>query len=109
MMFGPAVQARLIRVANGADLLGASMNHAASNMANSLGAWLGEQPFAPSYWAYTFGIAAATVSGLKLALAGVAVAQTLSIPVFIGANLFIGYLALRTAHLFLTRKLLPLK
>ena len=74
-----------------------------------LGAWLGEQPFAPSYWAYTFGIAAATVSGLKLALAGVAVAQTLSIPVFIGANLFIGYLALRTAHLFLTRKLLPLK
>ncbi len=41
MMFGPAVQARLIRVANGADLLGASMNHAASNMANSLGAWLG--------------------------------------------------------------------
>ena len=74
-----------------------------------LGAWLGEQPFAPSYWAYTFGIAAATVSGLKLALAGVAVAQTLSIPVFIGANLFIGYLALRTTHLFLTRKLLPLK
>ena len=41
MMFGPAVQARLIRVANGADLLGASMNHAASNMANSLGAWFG--------------------------------------------------------------------
>ena len=74
-----------------------------------LGAWLGEQPFAPSYWAYTFGIAAATVSGLKLALAGVAVAQTLSIPVFIGANLFIGYMSLRTAHLFLTRKLLPLK
>ena len=73
-----------------------------------LGAWLGEQPFAPSYWAYTFGIAAATISGLKLALAGVPVAQVLSIPVFVGANLFIGYLALRTAHLFLTRKLLPI-
>lgn len=72
-----------------------------------LGAWLGEQPFAPSYWAYTFGIAAATVSGLKLALAGVAVAQVLSVPVFIGANLFIGYLALRTTILFLTRRLLP--
>jgi tellurite resistance protein len=72
-----------------------------------LGAWLGEQPFAPSYWAYTFGIAAATVSGLKLALAGVPVAQVLAIPVFIGANLFIGYLALRTAILFFTRKLLP--
>jgi tellurite resistance protein len=72
-----------------------------------LGAWLGEQPFAPSYWAYTFGIAAATVSGLKLALAGVPSAQVLAIPVFVGANLFIGYLALRTAHLFFTRRLLP--
>lgn len=72
-----------------------------------LGAWLGEQPFAPSYWAYTFGIAAATVSGLKLALAGVPAAQVLAIPLFIGANLFIGYLALRTAHLFFTRRLLP--
>ena len=72
-----------------------------------LGAWLGEQPFAPSYWAYTFGIASATVCGMKLALAGVASAQALSIPVFVGANGFIGYLALRTAHLFFTRRLLP--
>jgi len=72
-----------------------------------LGAWLGEQAFAPSYWAYTFGIAAATVCALKLALAGVPAAQVLAIPVFIGANLFIGYLALRTAHLFFTRRLLP--
>ena len=72
-----------------------------------LGAWLGEQPFAPSYWAYTFGIASATVCALKLALAGVPAAQALSIPVFIGANGFIGYLALRTAHLFFTRRLLP--
>ncbi len=62
-----------------------------------LGPWLGAQPFAPSYWAYTFGIAAATVCGLKLALAGVAAAQVLSIPIFVGANLFIGYLSLRTA------------
>lgn len=74
-----------------------------------LGAWLGEQPFAPTYWAYTFGIAAATVSGMKLALLGVPVAGVLSVPVFIGANLFIGYLALRTAHLFFTRRLLPVK
>lgn len=72
-----------------------------------LGAWLGEQPFAPSYWAYTFGIAAATVSGLKLALTGVPAAQALSIPIFIGANLFITHLALRTAYLFFTRRLLP--
>lgn len=62
-----------------------------------LGPWLGAQPFAPSYWAYTFGITAATVCGLKLALAGVGAAQILSIPIFVGANLFIGYLSLRTA------------
>jgi tellurite resistance protein len=71
-----------------------------------LGSWLGAQPFSPSYWAYTFGVAAATVTGLKLALAGVGAAQILAIPVFVGANLFIGYLAVRTVHLLLTRRLL---
>jgi tellurite resistance protein len=74
-----------------------------------LGFWLGEQPFAPSYWAYTFGIASSTVCGMKLALAGVSAAQVLTIPVFIGANGFIGYLGLRTLHLFLVRRLLPKK
>ncbi len=72
-----------------------------------LGAWLGEQPFAPSYWAYTFGIASATVCGMKLALAGVPSAQVLAIPVFVGANGFIGYLTLRTTHLFFIRRLFP--
>jgi len=62
-----------------------------------LGAWLGSQPFAPSYWAYTFGISATTVCCLKLASAGVGSAQVLSMPIFIGANLFIGYLSVRTA------------
>lgn len=62
-----------------------------------LGPWLGSQPFSPAYWAYTFGISAATVCGLKLALAGIGVAQILAIPIFVGANLFIGYLSLRTA------------
>lgn len=61
-----------------------------------LGSWLGAQPFSPSYWAYTFGVAAATICGLKLALAGVSAAQILAIPIFVGANLFIGYLFLRT-------------
>lgn len=62
-----------------------------------LGSWLGAQPFSPSYWAYTFGVAAATICALKLALAGVSSAQVLAMPVFVGANLFIGYLSLRTA------------
>lgn len=67
--------------------------------------WLGEQPFAPSYWAYTFGIASTTVMALKLAISGVPVAQTLALPIFIGANLFIGVLTLRTAELFVKGKL----
>lgn len=60
--------------------------------------WLGEQPFAPSYWAYTFGIAATTVAALKLAEMGLPAAQWLAPPIFVAANLFIGYLALRTAR-----------
>jgi len=72
-----------------------------------LGPWLGAQPFSPSYWAYTFGIAAATVCGLKLALAGVGAAQILAIPIFVGANLFIGYLSLRTAWRAVSNSLLP--
>jgi tellurite resistance protein len=74
-----------------------------------LGPWLGEQPFAPSYWAYTFGVAAATVCGLKLAALGVPAARILAVPVFAGANLFIGYLSLRTLFLLLTRRLIPRK
>jgi tellurite resistance protein len=69
-----------------------------------LGPWLGAQPFAPSYWAYTFGVAATTVTGLKLAQAGVAAAQVLAIPVFVGANAFIGYLAVRSAYAVLATK-----
>ena len=68
--------------------------------------WLGEAPFAPSYWAYTFGIASTTVCALKLAASGVPVAQTLAIPVFLGANAFIGTLALRTVLLTVKGKLL---
>ncbi|GAA5175486.1 dicarboxylate transporter/tellurite-resistance protein TehA [Niveibacterium umoris] len=69
--------------------------------------WLAAQPFAPTYWAYTFGVAAATVVGLKLAIAGIAAAGMLALPVFIAANLFIGGLALRTAWLWATGRLLP--
>ncbi|TKC92689.1 dicarboxylate transporter/tellurite-resistance protein TehA [Trinickia terrae] len=68
-----------------------------------LGPWLSAQPFSPAYWAYTFGVGAATVCSLKLAQAGVSSAQVLALPVFVGANLFIGYLAIRTVHLLVTR------
>lgn len=72
-----------------------------------LRSWLAAQPFTPLYWAYTFGVAAATVVGLKLALNGIGAAQTLAIPVFIGANLFIANLTVRTIYVFFKRRLLP--
>ena len=68
--------------------------------------WLSEGGFAMSYWSYTFGIAAATICCLKLALSGVGAARTLSLPVFVCANLFVAYLSVRTAHLWFTGKLL---
>jgi len=58
--------------------------------------WLGQQPYSAAYWAYTFGISAGTVATLKLAQSGVGAAQALAVPVFVGANLFIGTLALRS-------------
>jgi tellurite resistance protein len=69
--------------------------------------WLGENGFAMTYWSYTFGVAATTICCLKLALSGVDAARVLSLPVFVCANVFIGYLAVRTAHLLVTGRLLP--
>lgn len=71
-----------------------------------LRSWLAAQPFSPSYWAYTFGVTAATVVGLKLALAGIGAAQILAIPIFVGANFFIGNLTVRTVYLLFRRRLL---
>ncbi len=69
--------------------------------------WLGEQPFAMSYWAYTFGIAATTICALKLAVSGVDAARFLALPIFLCANAFIGYLTWKTAVLLLSGQFLP--
>lgn len=65
--------------------------------------WLGQQPFALSYWAYTFGVASTTTVTLKLAISGVSAARDLSIPVFVGGNLFIGYLSVRSLWQWIRR------
>ena len=62
--------------------------------------WLSVQPFTPAYWAYTFGIAAAAVDSLKLAKMGVQPAQ---IPIFIGANVFNGFITVRTVQHIITK------
>lgn len=67
---GPALQARLIAVAPGAQLMGAAVNQSASNIANSVGAALGGVVIAAG-WGYLspawIGVALA-VSGLGLAV-----------------------------------------
>lgn len=61
--------------------------------------WLHEQSFSPAYWSYSFGVTAATVTGLKLAVLQVDCAKILAFPIFGLCNLFIGYLILQSLKL----------
>lgn len=70
----PALQARLIAVAPGAQLMGAAVNQSASNVANSAGAALGGVAIAAG-WGY---LSAARI-GVLPALAGL-VPAVLSFP-----------------------------
>ena len=91
----PSIQARLIRVSHEAALLGAAVNHAAFNIGNSLGAWLGGLVIAGGLGYLAPGWVGAVLAalGLVLALIGVAVERrdkarnrnTVGIPV-VGAD-----------------------
>ncbi len=65
----PSIQARMIRIADEAELLGAAVNHAAFNVGNGLGAWLGGAVIAAG-----FGYLAPGWVGIALALVGFALA-----------------------------------
>ena len=69
LFIGSALQARLIAVAPGAQLMGAAVNQSASNIANSIGAALGGAVIAAG-WGY---LASAWI-GVALALTGLALA-----------------------------------
>jgi tellurite resistance protein len=70
--------------------------------------WLFQQPFAASYWAFTFGIAALALSALRLVERGMTGAIAgLAVMLFIGANIAIGSIAVGTVRLLLRGKLLP--
>ncbi len=69
LFLGPALQARLISVAPGAQLMGAAVNQSASNIANSLGAALGGLVIARG-----FGYLAPAWVGVGLGLIGLALA-----------------------------------
>jgi len=70
--------------------------------------WLRQQPFSPAAWAYTFGVSALPLAALRFVERGqTGPIATLAIPLFVGANLIIGWIALRTIRLALMGKLLP--
>jgi tellurite resistance protein len=66
--------------------------------------WLREQPFSHRAWAHTFGIAALPLAALRLAELGQeGPIPILALPLFIGANLAIGWIALRSILLMVGR------
>jgi MFS transporter, DHA1 family, inner membrane transport protein len=69
LFMGPALQARLISVARGAQLMGAAVNQSATNIANSVGAALGGVVIAAG-WGY---LSSAWI-GVALAAAGLLLA-----------------------------------
>ena len=77
MALGPALQTRLMDVAEDAQTMAASMNHAAFNMANALGAWLaGITIKSGAEWSTTGLVGAAlAIGGLLIFLAGRALEQ----------------------------------
>jgi tellurite resistance protein len=70
--------------------------------------WLGEQPFAPATWAYTFGIAALAISTATFAeRGGTGILAQIAPVVFVFANVFIGAVMVRTAVLAWQGRLFP--
>ncbi len=70
--------------------------------------WLRQQPFSPAAWAYTFGVSALPLAALRLTERGLDGPNVfLSLPLFIVANLVIGWIAVRTLRLLLRGALVP--
>ena len=62
--------------------------------------WLREQAFSHRAWAYTFGVSAIPLAALRLLELGqTGPVAVLALPLFAGANLVIGWIALRSARL----------
>ncbi|WP_449282850.1 MFS transporter [Leucobacter sp.] len=68
-MLIPSIQMRLIRISDEAALLGAAVNHAAFNIGNSLGAWLGGVVIAGGLGYLAPGWVGAALGALGFALA----------------------------------------
>lgn len=70
--------------------------------------WLREQHFAPSAWAYTFGVSALSLAAIRFSERGQAgPIAAMALPLFVFANVVIGWIALRTLLLLVRGRLLP--
>ncbi len=70
--------------------------------------WIRKQPFAPSYWGFSFGVAALPTMAMRMAERGdTGPALWLAPALFVAANLIIGTLAWKTLGLLFSGKLLP--
>ena len=70
--------------------------------------WIAEQPFAPSYWAFTFGATAVAGATLRISTASESGAVALLAPVlFVLANVVVLGIALGTVRLLFLGRLLP--
>jgi tellurite resistance protein len=70
--------------------------------------WIGEQPFTPAYWAFTFG--ATSLAGAVLKLSDKPHGEAMAVlawPFFIAANILLILVALGTLRLLVQGKLLP--
>lgn len=70
--------------------------------------WIVRQPFAPSYWAFTFGLSAIATSFVRFSERGDTGPVSLAAPyVFVAVNLAIGGIAAGTLWLLVRGRLLP--
>jgi tellurite resistance protein len=70
--------------------------------------WIGEQGFAPSFWAFTFGATSMTAATLKLAAKpGGEALSVLAPPLFAATNLLLALITLGTLRLLFSGRLLP--
>jgi tellurite resistance protein len=70
--------------------------------------WIRRQPFAPSYWAFTFGAAALPTLALRMVERGAAgTVQWLAVALFVAANVVIGTIAWKTLRAWAGGRLLP--
>jgi tellurite resistance protein len=70
--------------------------------------WIRKQPFAPSYWAFSFGVAALPTMAMRMVERGsIGLVAWLAPMLFAAANLIIGVLVVKTLALLLRGELLP--